>query len=109
MEIQQIYLTDYYLHSLNKGYAFYGVIVLATRLGALINFFDFNPMKALVYAAVINGVVAVPLIFIIARIGSNKKIMGHYSSSKLSKSLVWITFVGMLGVVIGMFVTNVLY
>jgi NRAMP (natural resistance-associated macrophage protein)-like metal ion transporter len=94
---------------LNKGYAFYGVIVLATGLGAVINFFDFNPMKALVYAAVINGIVAIPLIFVIIKIANNKKIMGHYHSSKLSNCLVWMTFFGMLGAVMGMFVTNVLY
>lgn len=93
---------------LNKGYAFYSVIVIATILGSLINFFGFNPMKALVYSAVINGVTAVPLIFIIARLGNDKKIMGSYKSGKLSNCFVWLTFLGMTGAVIGMFVSNAL-
>jgi NRAMP (natural resistance-associated macrophage protein)-like metal ion transporter len=92
----------------NKGHAFYGVIILATGLGVLINFLNFNPMKVLVYTAVINGVIAVPLIFIIAQIGNNKKIMGRYQSGKLSNFFVGMTFLGMLGAVIGMFVTNIL-
>lgn len=52
-------------------------------------------MKALVFAAVINGVVAIPLIFVIASIGGNKKIMGNRKSGVLSSILIWLTFIGM--------------
>ena len=91
---------------LKKGYAFYGVITIATILGSVINFFGFNPMKALVYSAVLNGIIAVPLIFVIARIGNNKQIMGKYQSGKLSNGFVWLTFFGMLGAVLGLIATN---
>jgi Mn2+/Fe2+ NRAMP family transporter len=62
---------------LKKAHGFYGVITIATLIGLMINFIGINPIKALVFAAVINGVVAVPLIFIIALIARNKKIMGE--------------------------------
>jgi len=88
-----------------KAHGFYGIIIIATLIGLLINFIGINPIKALVFAAVINGVVAVPLIFIIALIAGNKKIMGDYKSGWISNLLVWITFLGMGAAAIGMFLT----
>lgn len=90
---------------LKQARFFYAVIVVATFIGAGMNFFGINPMKALVYSAVINGVVAVPLIFIIVKIGNNKKIMGKYTSSGLSNTFVWLTFLGMFLGVIGMVIS----
>jgi NRAMP (natural resistance-associated macrophage protein)-like metal ion transporter len=88
-----------------KAHGFYGVITIATLIGLCINFVGFDPMKALVYTAVINGVVAVPLIFIIALIAKDEKIMGSYKSGKLSRILVWMTFIGMAISAITMFYT----
>ena len=47
-------------------------------------------------AAVFNAVAAVPLLFILARIGSRKDIMGDYKNSRLISSLVWLSFAVML-------------
>lgn len=77
---------------LKQAHGFYGVITLATLIGLLINFIGIDPIKALVYAAVLNGVVSVPLIFLIARIARDKKIMGAHRSGNLSHILVWLTF-----------------
>ena len=52
-------------------------------------------MKALVYSAVLNGFVAVPLIFLIGKISSDKKIMGKFRSGLISRTLIWATFIGM--------------
>ncbi len=90
---------------LKKAHGFYGVITIATIIGLMINFIGINPIKALVYTAVINGVVAVPLIFVIALIAQNSKIMGQYKSGTLSKFLVWATFIGMGAAAVGMFMT----
>jgi NRAMP (natural resistance-associated macrophage protein)-like metal ion transporter len=84
---------------------FYGVIVVATIIGLAINFIGIDPVKALVYAAVLNGVAAVPLLFLIARIAANDKIMGEYKSGKLSNGLLWFTFVAMGAAAIAMFFT----
>jgi len=76
-----------------RAHGFYGVITVATLVGLMINFVGIDPMKALVFTAVFNGVAAVPLIFVIARIAQNKKIMGEYVSGILSKIFIWLTFV----------------
>ena len=57
---------------------FYMVIALATLVGLAFNLVGVNPIKALVFAAVINGVVAAPLILLIQLIGNNRRIMGSY-------------------------------
>ena len=88
---------------LNKAHGFYGVITIATIIGLIINFVGINPVKALVYAAVLNGVAAVPLIFLIIKISSSDKILGKYKSGLLSKIILWITFVGMGAAAIAMF------
>lgn len=77
---------------LKRAHGFYGVITIATVLGLLINYVGIDPVKALVYAAVINGVCAVPLLFLIARISGSKKIMGNYKNGTLSNLLLWVTF-----------------
>ena len=89
---------------LKKAHGFYGIITIATLIGLIINFVGINPVKALVYSAVLNGIAAVPLIFLIIKISANKKIMGEYKSGLLSKVLLWITFLGMASAAIAMFV-----
>ncbi len=78
---------------------------MATLVGLLLDFIGINPIKALVYSAVINGVVAVPLIFIIALIARNKNIMGSYTSGWVSNVLVWLTFLGMGAAAVAMVFT----
>jgi len=90
---------------LKKAHGFYGVITIATLIGLLINFIGIDPVKALVFTAVFNGVVAVPLVFLIAKIAASEKIMGEHKSGKLSKVLVWMTFIGMGAAAVAMFIT----
>ena len=90
---------------LKRAHGFYGVITIATLVGLMINFIGINPIQALVVTAVINGVVAVPLIFLIARIARSKEIMGEYRSGALSNVLVWATFVFMGAAAVAMFAT----
>lgn len=84
---------------------FYGVITVATVIGLIINFVGIDPVKALVYAAVLNGVAAVPLLFLILRIARNEKIMGEFKSGPLSNSLLWVTFIAMGAAAVAMFFT----
>jgi NRAMP (natural resistance-associated macrophage protein)-like metal ion transporter len=90
---------------LQKAPGFYGVIIVATIVGLLINFIGIDPVKALVYAAVLNGVAAVPLLFLIIHISSNEKVMGEFKSGWLSKTILWVTFVAMAAAAIAMFYT----
>ncbi len=89
---------------LKKAHGFYGVITIATLIGLIINFIGIDPVKALVFAAVLNGVAAVPLIFLIIKISSSKQIMREYSSGLLSKIILWITFIGMGTAAVAMFI-----
>ena len=90
---------------LKKARSFYAVIIISTVIGLLINFVGIDPLKALVFAAVLNGVAAVPLLFLIARIARNENVMGEFKSGQLSNILLWSTFVGMGAAAVGMFCT----
>ena len=90
---------------LKKAHGFYGVITIATIIGLMINFIGIDPMKALVYTAVFNGVAAVPLIFIIGKISRSEKIMGEHKGGKLSNILIWGTFVIMGAAAVAMLFT----
>ncbi len=74
---------------------FYGVIILAALAGLVFNLVGINPIKALVFSAVINGVVAAPLILLIMLIGNNRRILGPYVNGKLVNLVGWTTFAAM--------------
>jgi NRAMP (natural resistance-associated macrophage protein)-like metal ion transporter len=84
---------------------FYAVIIVATLIGLAMNFVGINPISALVFTAVFNGVAAVPLIYIIGRINSSTKILGTNRGGVLSRALVWLTFTVMTMAAIAMFYT----
>jgi NRAMP (natural resistance-associated macrophage protein)-like metal ion transporter len=90
---------------LREGWGFYGVIAVATLIGLGLNFLGIDPIRALVFTAVFNGVAAVPLVFLIARIARNTTVMGSYRSGPLSTVFVWCTFFGMGAAAVAMFVT----
>lgn len=69
---------------------FYGVIAVSTLIGMAINWLGIDPIKALYYAAALNGLSAPPLMILIILIANNKKIMGKYINKKLSRVLGWV-------------------
>lgn len=79
-----------------RARGFYSVIIVSMLIGLLLNFIGIDPMKALVFTAVFNGIAAVPLLFLIAKINSNSTILGDHRGGPLSISFVWITF-GVMG------------
>jgi NRAMP (natural resistance-associated macrophage protein)-like metal ion transporter len=78
---------------LNQAYAFYGVLILAMLVGLGINFIGLNPIKALIYSAVANGIVAPIVLILIVLISSNKKIMGHWVNRKSTTFIGWVVTV----------------
>lgn len=76
---------------LNKGLsharAFYGVIIIAVTVGFIINFLNINPIQALIYAAILNGLAAPIILYFIVRISSNKDIMGRWVSKRFSRAV----------------------
>ena len=91
-----------------KAPGFYGIIIASMLVGLVINFIGIDPIKALVYTAVINGVVAVPLIFVIVKIAGNGQILGQYKSGRLSNFLIWTAFTGLALSSIGMLLSLIL-
>ena len=71
---------------------FYGVIIVATLIGLGLNFVGIDPMKALFYTAVFNGMAAVPLIFVIGLINGRSDILGSRKGGFLSQGLIWLCF-----------------
>jgi NRAMP (natural resistance-associated macrophage protein)-like metal ion transporter len=85
--------------------AFYLTIAAATLIGLCINFINIDPIKALVYAAVINGVVAVPILIAIIKIANDKKVMQSRTNGTISNVIGWTTIMIMGVSVIIMFLT----
>jgi NRAMP (natural resistance-associated macrophage protein)-like metal ion transporter len=88
--------------------AFYATIALATLIGALINFSALDPIKALYWSAVINGVVAVPVMAIMMAMATRAKIMGEFVVGGLLRTVGWIATAVMAAAAVGMAITMLL-
>jgi NRAMP (natural resistance-associated macrophage protein)-like metal ion transporter len=87
---------------------FYGMIIVSTMVGLGLNFVGINPIKALVFTAVFNGIAAVPLLYLVARINGNEAILGARTGGVLSRFFVWVT-VGIMGLAaVGLLYTTVI-
>ncbi len=82
---------------LKQAHGFYGVITIATLAGLFINFTGIPAFKVLYYSAVLNGLLAPPLMVLILLIGNNKKIMGKNVNGNWSNGLGWL-ITGVMGV-----------
>ena len=83
---------------------FYGLILLSTGVGVGLNFAGINPVKALYWTAVINGLLAPFLLVAILIVASDKKLMQGQPSSRLGWTVVAITTVAMFAAGAAMFV-----
>lgn len=79
--------------TLSHARGFYLVIALSTLVGLALNFLGINPIAALVYTAVINGVVAVPLLALILRVANDRAVMGAHTNGRLSNIVGGLTLV----------------
>ena len=80
---------------LRQAPGFYGVIAFSTLLGFAIDLIGINPIQALYYTAVLNGIVAPPLLLMIMLIGRNRSIMQEKVNGRVSNTLGWITTIAM--------------
>ena len=88
-----------------RAKAFYGTIAAATVVGALLNFTSIDPIKALFWSAVVNGVVAVPVMVAMMVLASRRAVMGQFVLGVPLKVLGWLATLVMLLAAIGMFAT----
>ena len=75
---------------LKQAYAFYGVLIIAMLVGLSINFIGLDPIKALIYSAVANGIVAPLILALIVLISSNRKIMGSWVNHRSTTVIGWL-------------------
>lgn len=80
-----------------KARHFYAVILAGMVIGVLMNLIHIDPIKALFWSAVLNGVAAVPIIVAIVIIANNRVIMGRWKSSLLANIWGWLT-VALMGI-----------
>ncbi|MEP7243356.1 MAG: divalent metal cation transporter [Gammaproteobacteria bacterium] len=84
---------------------FYAVIALSTLLGMLINFVGVNPMTALLWTAVINGLIAPPILVVILLIANNKAVLGNKVNGRLINVVGCATAVVMFAAAIALLLT----
>jgi NRAMP (natural resistance-associated macrophage protein)-like metal ion transporter len=75
--------------------AFYATIALATFLGAGANLVALSPVKALIWAAVINGIVAVPVMALLMLMSARQDIMGQFRISTAARTVGWVATIVM--------------
>jgi Mn2+/Fe2+ NRAMP family transporter len=90
----------------SRAKPFYAVIVIATLAGVAMNFMGINPIDALFYSAVLNGIVAPPLLVMVMLAARNPKVMGKQTIGPLLTSLGWVATVGMFLALLGLAYTT---
>jgi NRAMP (natural resistance-associated macrophage protein)-like metal ion transporter len=84
---------------------FYAIIALATLGGVVIDFTPIDPIKALFWSAVINGVIAVPIMIVMMLMADDPAVMGPFVVKRRLKALGWLATWTMAAAVVAMFVT----
>jgi NRAMP (natural resistance-associated macrophage protein)-like metal ion transporter len=83
-------------HRLKDAYAFYGIIILAMFIGLILNFVGIDPINALIYSAVANGIVAPIILIFVVLLSSNKKLMGKWVNKPSTTLLGWLVILLMI-------------
>lgn len=89
----------------HEAKGFYGVLLGATVIGLLMAFIDVSPIKALYGSAVINGVVAGPIMVVMLLMGANPKVMGAFTLSRGLRITGWIAALVMILCAVALFAT----
>ena len=76
-------------HQPKQAKAFYATIAVATVIGAIANVLKISPIKALVWAAVLNAIASVPIMVLLMQLGANPAVMGEFTISRRSRLVGW--------------------
>jgi NRAMP (natural resistance-associated macrophage protein)-like metal ion transporter len=91
----------------HRAREFYGIIAIATGIGMTMNFLNLNAMTMLYWTAILNGLLAPPLLVLIMLISNNRKIMCEKTNSKLVNILGWLATGAMSVAAIALLATSV--
>ncbi|HTB07003.1 MAG TPA: divalent metal cation transporter [Bacteroidia bacterium] len=89
----------------HEAKGFYMILAISILIGFAINLIGINPIKALIFTAIVYGVTAPVLIALILHICNNKKIMGEFTNKPISNILGWITLIIMTVAAVALFLT----
>jgi Mn2+/Fe2+ NRAMP family transporter len=92
-------------HGFHEAQGFYTIIIAATGIGTLMSVFELDPIKALVWSAVVNGIISVPIMVAMMLIGQSRRLMGGFTISARHRVFGWAATAVMAIAVIGMLVT----
>jgi NRAMP (natural resistance-associated macrophage protein)-like metal ion transporter len=82
---------------------FYAVIAAGMIVGILMNLVHVDPIKALFWSAVLNGLAAVPILIVVTIVANRKSVMGEWTNTRLANGWAFLTIALMIGAAIGMF------
>ncbi|HEY5302872.1 MAG TPA: Nramp family divalent metal transporter [Acidimicrobiales bacterium] len=92
--------------SVREAPLFYALVAVGTLGGTALSLINVNPIKLLVFVAVIDGVIAAPLLVVVMRVTSNRELMGEYVNGRAAKFMGWLTAVIMAGASVALFATG---
>lgn len=92
--------------SVREAPLFYALVGLGTIGGTAFSLLHANPIKLLVFVAVINGVIAAPLLIVVLVISNSRRLMGDYANGRAANTLGWFTFALMAVASIALFATG---
>jgi Mn2+/Fe2+ NRAMP family transporter len=92
-------------HRFNEAPGFYLIIILATGIGSLLGYFEVDPIQTLIWSAILNGIISVPIMAAMMLIGQSKRIMGTHTISNKHRFLGWTATAVMAAAVVLMFAT----
>jgi Mn2+/Fe2+ NRAMP family transporter len=93
-------------HEFHEAKGFYLIIIAATGIGTVMGFLEVDPIKALVWSAIVNGVISVPIMAALMWIGQSERLMGQYTISPRHRFFGWAATVVMAVAVVLMFATS---
>lgn len=93
-------------HGFHEARGFYAIIAAATGIGTVMSVFELDPIKALVWSAIVNGVISVPIMVVMMWIGQSRRIMGDHVISWRHRFFGWAATLVMAAAVLFMFVTG---
>jgi Mn2+/Fe2+ NRAMP family transporter len=92
--------------TLGRAKKFYGILGVAVALGIAVTYMGLNPIRLLFTTAVINGVLAPPLILLVLLLSSDRTVMGDAVNSRTLAGLGWLAFAVMTGAALGLFTAS---
>jgi Mn2+/Fe2+ NRAMP family transporter len=91
--------------TLLEARGFYFILTAATLIGVALGFAGVDPIKALIWSAIVNGVIAVPIMVVMMLLAAKPAVMGKFAVSRRLSVLGWFATAVMAAAVIAMFAT----